>query len=91
MARREKPDCRLLSAECTCFVRTLMQKVARCEKLYAKHTHGTKEWIYATLELSAEQSNLAGVLEGQVTLKHPTGAQGWCIGVCRAKGVQNVT
>ena len=81
MARREEPDCRLLSAECICLVRTLMQEEGRCEKLCAKHTHGTKEWLDAALALSVFQYNLAGVLAEQVTLKHPTGAQGWCIGV----------
>ena len=84
MGRLEEPDCRLLSAECTCFVRTLMQEVARCEKLYAKHTHGNKEWIGAAVHFSVVLCNLAVVLVKQVTLKHPTGTQGWCIGVCRA-------
>ena len=67
-----------------CFVRTLMQQVARYEKRHAKHTHGTKDWIGAALDFSKALSNLAGVLGKQVRLKHPTGAQRWCIGTCRA-------
>ena len=76
MARREEPGCGLLSAECICFVRTLMQEVARCKELQAERTHGTKEWIDAAVDISMALSNLSVVLGKQVTLKHPTGAQG---------------
>ena len=50
-------------------IRSLMQEIARCEKLQAEHTHGTKEWIGAALDISMARSNLAVVLEVRVRVR----------------------
>ncbi|CAN0360355.1 unnamed protein product, partial [Ascophyllum nodosum] len=39
----------------------LRQEITRCEKLQAEHTHGTKEWIGAALNLARLLCNLAVV------------------------------
>ncbi|CAM9607409.1 unnamed protein product [Ectocarpus sp. 13 AM-2016] len=61
------------------------QEVSRKEEIHDTHIHSTKERNGAARDLSCALSNLAVVLNKQVTLKPPTGAQGWCIRVCRKK------